>query len=152
MKKLVSPFIIVLALIVSLSACEKKSCEMCGEYTGTVSGPIKVLFAPVVETDTTLAGVGSKASIIETSYEDSVTLSVDVEIAGTPVSVSVNAFKDTETTFSVTNTIFKYGGAVPILVNGTGTADGKTCKATITIAGADGSTTAIDGKLSFTSN
>ena len=148
MKKFLMTFLVALTIAVTISSCDPKeedpTCTMCATYNGKINGDIKV-----VEQDTTLVDVTSIAKIEETSYEDSVSLTVDVEIAGTPVSVNVMAFKNSESTFSVTNTIYKYGGAVPILVNGSGTANGTTCTANITLAEADGTTDSIDGDINF---
>ena len=152
MKKLLMPFLVLLALVVTISSCkpEDEECTICGEYDGTVSGDLKVIFGDLVDTDTTISNVPATATLDETAYDDSLALGVDLVIDGTPISVTVNVFKNTETTFSVVNTIYKYLGAVPLLVNGTGSVtDGNTAMANIKLTEADGSTDAIDADLDF---
>lgn len=117
------------------------SCTICGDYDGTIeSDSLRVQFPPAADIDTTLSGYPATAELATTSFTDSLALTVNLTLSGTPITVTVNGAYDGANTITVTDKIYNYLGAVPILVNGTGTITGTTMVADITLDDPAGST------------
>lgn len=117
------------------------SCTICGEYDGTIdSDSLRVQFPPAADIDTTLSGYPATAELATTAFTDSLALTVNLTLSGTPITVTVNGFYDDSNTITVTDKVYNYLGAVPILVNGTGTITGTTMDADIVLDDPTGST------------
>lgn len=159
MKKVLTPLVILLALIVTISSCkpEEKTVKgeaMFGTYQGNVTKDLRINFGTVVNIDTTFEAPGLAATgiLAKTTYEDSISLQVQMNVSGTPIDITVMGHIDTENTFTVPTTIYNYLGAVAIRVNATGTISGNNAKVNVKLANSDGTTSTIFGDLDFDGN
>lgn len=156
MKKLILPIAILFAVLVSITSCEKKvECTICGSYTGNIStdDTLKVHVGTAISLDTMFTTMTSTAVISEIEgVEDSVSMTVSLELAGTATDVTVTAFKESATKLLVKDAIYDYSGITDILVNGNFVQDGSNATAKVQIGSAPStpSSIVITGNLTFT--
>lgn len=156
MKKILTTLVIAMALLVTISSCKKDEKEqvgksMFGAYTGTITKDLRIDFAPVVTIDTTFLapGVPATGTLSATSYDDSLSLNVKMNVNGTPIDITVLGHIDSENTFTVPVTIYSYLSAVDIKVSGSGTVTGNEAKVNVKLSEPDGTTDKIYGDLDF---
>lgn len=154
MKKFLTPLVIAIALIVTISSCKKDKTvtgdAMYGTYAGKVTNELRINFGPVnIDTVFAAPGVDATGILAASAYEDSLSLNVKLTVNGTPIDITVLAHIDTETSFTVPSTLYSYLGAVPLLVSGNGSVSGNDATVKIKIAEGDGTTDLIFGDLDF---
>jgi len=155
MKKILMPFAIAIALLVTVASCTpEEKVSMIGTYEGNIktNAPLKIKVA-TVDMDTTFTTMAGTAIIAETESEDTLGLTVKLEIDGVPINIeNIPAYKVSDSKITITNYIFKYADAFPMYVNGAATLDGTTLTANVKLSNAPSSLagTSFDGDLTFT--
>ena len=156
MKKLLLPITLLLVVMLTITSCTKtEECTMCGTYDGNIktNDTLRVHVGSAINLDTTFTTMTSKAVISEIAdIEDSLSLTVSLDLAGTSTDVTVTAFKSSDTKLVVTDAIYNYSGITDILVNGDVVVDGTKATANVIISPAPStpSSIVISGNLTFT--
>lgn len=154
MKKILMPFMLLLAVIVTISSCgkEEEATDMTGFYSGNVNtnSDLVIFYSPVVDVDTAFSTLAATAELSEHDSDDSLNLEVKMTLDGTPITVKVPAYKSSESSIAITNYPYTYL-VVNMIVNGTGSVDGDDLTAKLTLANGAGNpaTTIISGDLTF---
>lgn len=158
MKKLLLPITLLLVVMLTITSCKKtEECTMCGEYNGNIktNDTLRVHVGSAINLDTTFTTMTSKAVISEIAdIEDSLSLTVSLDLAGTATDVTVTAFKSSDNKLKVTDAIYNYSGITDILVNGDVVVDGTNATANVIISPAPSTPASIviSGDLTFIGN
>ena len=149
------PITLLLVVIFTISSCTKKDeCTMCGTYNGNIktNDTLKIHVGNLVNLDTTFSTMSSKAVISDIEgVEDSMIMTVSLELAGTPVDVAVTAFKASDTKLVVKDATYTYTG-IDIRINGDFIQDGNNATANVILSPLPNSSAnvVISGDLAFT--
>ncbi|MFT4645019.1 MAG: hypothetical protein ACI8ZX_001430 [Planctomycetota bacterium] len=160
MKKFLMPFTLLLAVLVTVSSCTVEvedpivipTVDMKGFYTGNVNtnSDLTILYVGALDLDTTFATLDATAEVSEHDHVDSLNLEVKMTLNGTPITVKVPAFKNSDNTLSITDHPYTYL-IVNMIVNGSATLTGDDLTANLTLANGAGNPagTIIEGDLTF---
>lgn len=159
MKKILMPFMLLLAIVViSISSCTPEveiitpPVDMTGFYSGNVNtnSSLKIMYVPVLDIDTTFTTLDATAELTEHDSQDSLNLEVKMTLNGTPITVKVPAFKNSNNTLSITDCPYTYL-VVNMVVNGDASLVDGVLTSNITISNGDLNPdgTVIEGDLTF---
>ena len=160
MKKILMPFMLLLAIVViSISSCTPEEIiivepevDMTGLYTGNVNtnSALEILYVPVLDLDTSFTTLDATAEITEHDSEDSLNIELKMTLNGTPITVKVPAFKNSNNTLSITDYPYTYL-VVNMVVNGDATLVDGVLTSNMTLSNGAGNPagTIIEGNLTF---